>query len=327
VAASIKAEVDGTPGTNDMPGRLVFSTTADGASSPSERMRIDSAGSVGIGETAQPYEKLLVSGIAPSSAANSRMVVVRGTIPSTTTSLVNSFRSSPNTQAASFTLDNLTHFAADQGTFGAGSAVTNQYGFTVATSLTGATNNYGFYSNIASGTGRWNFYAAGTAANYFGGLVDISGASAGQIKFPATQNASADANTLDDYEEGAFTPAATFGGNAVGMTFSVQLGGYTKIGRVVTYALHLVFSAKGSSTGTFSITGLPFTSSASFVSSCSVRMSGVTSGVGDTFIQGSMGAGVTAVQLSKIVAGAATNLTDADIAVTSAITLSGTYVI
>jgi hypothetical protein len=44
-AASILAVVDGTPGTNDMPGRLVFSTTADGASSPTERMRITNSGS------------------------------------------------------------------------------------------------------------------------------------------------------------------------------------------------------------------------------------------------------------------------------------------
>ena len=51
-AASITANVDGTPGTNDMPGRIVFNTTADGASSPTERMRIDSAGNVGIGKTA-----------------------------------------------------------------------------------------------------------------------------------------------------------------------------------------------------------------------------------------------------------------------------------
>ena len=49
--AQIAAAVDGTPGTNDMPGRLVFSTTADGAATPTERMRITSAGNVGIGVT------------------------------------------------------------------------------------------------------------------------------------------------------------------------------------------------------------------------------------------------------------------------------------
>ncbi len=49
--AKIEGQVAGTPGTNDMPGRLVFSTTADGASSPTERMRIDSAGRVGMGTT------------------------------------------------------------------------------------------------------------------------------------------------------------------------------------------------------------------------------------------------------------------------------------
>lgn len=49
--AQIAAEVDGTPGTSDMPGRLVFSTTTDGASTATERMRIDSLGNVGIGVT------------------------------------------------------------------------------------------------------------------------------------------------------------------------------------------------------------------------------------------------------------------------------------
>jgi hypothetical protein len=43
-AAVITGEVDGTPGANDMPGRLTFSTTADGAASPTERLRITSAG-------------------------------------------------------------------------------------------------------------------------------------------------------------------------------------------------------------------------------------------------------------------------------------------
>ena len=48
---SIKGQVDGTPGANDMPGRLVFLTTADGANSATERMRIDSAGNVLVGKT------------------------------------------------------------------------------------------------------------------------------------------------------------------------------------------------------------------------------------------------------------------------------------
>jgi len=65
-AASISAQVDGTPGTNDMPGRLVFSTTADGAASPTERLRITSAGLVGLG-TSSPSSNLHVS--AASSTA------------------------------------------------------------------------------------------------------------------------------------------------------------------------------------------------------------------------------------------------------------------
>ena len=50
-AATIACFVDGTPGANDMPGRLVFSTTADGAASPTERMRIKSTGIVNIANT------------------------------------------------------------------------------------------------------------------------------------------------------------------------------------------------------------------------------------------------------------------------------------
>jgi len=47
--AEIYAQVDGSPGSNDMPGRLVFKTTADGAASPTERLRIASTGQVGLG--------------------------------------------------------------------------------------------------------------------------------------------------------------------------------------------------------------------------------------------------------------------------------------
>lgn len=57
--ARIFGEVDGTPGTNDMPGRLTFYTTADGGNTQFERMRIDNAGVITLGTTsATPTHKL-----------------------------------------------------------------------------------------------------------------------------------------------------------------------------------------------------------------------------------------------------------------------------
>jgi hypothetical protein len=62
-AATVAGEVDGTPGSNDMPGRLVFSTTSDNAGSPTERMRIDSSGRVGIGSTGPQAQLDVVSSL------------------------------------------------------------------------------------------------------------------------------------------------------------------------------------------------------------------------------------------------------------------------
>lgn len=76
---------------------------------------------------------------------------------------------------------------------------------------------------------------SGTAALIGGtnnGLLDISGAAGGQIKFPATQNASADANTLDDYEEGTFTGTLT--GVSGSVTGTIR---YVKTGGMVTIAI------------------------------------------------------------------------------------------
>ena len=171
-AARLDAVVDGTPGTNDMPGRLVFSTTADGASSPTERMRINNAGNVGIGNAGNVAENLRI-GKNITGGTSAFGVNVQANIQSDVTSGAYLYYTYPTTQATTFTLGGLRHFSADQGAFGAGSTVTTQYGFEARSSLTGATNNYGFYSNIASGTGRWNFYAAGTADNYFAGSVGV----------------------------------------------------------------------------------------------------------------------------------------------------------
>lgn len=172
-AAAISAAVDGTPGTGDMPGRLVFSTTADGASVPTERMRISNAGNVGIGTTGNSFQTLVVGrNITGGTFATS--ILASGTVQSDVVNRAAYFQSNPSTAAASFTLANLQHFYANQGTFGAGSTVSTQFGFLAENSLIGATNNYGFYGNIAAGTGRWNFYAAGTAANYFAGATTFN---------------------------------------------------------------------------------------------------------------------------------------------------------
>ena len=73
-------------------------------------------------------------------------------------------------------------------------------------------------------------------------------------------NADTDAvNALDDYEEGAFTPTIKFGSNSSGMTFATgPFAKYTKIGRQVFIRISFRFNNKGTSTGDFAITGLPF---------------------------------------------------------------------
>ena len=92
-------------------------------------------------------------------------------------------------------------------------------------------------------------------------ITALAAAIAG-IGFPATQSPSADANTLDDYEEGTFTPTLSFStpGN-LAVTYAIQKGRYTKIGRLVHYQINLQTSAFTHSTasGNLEISGLPFT--------------------------------------------------------------------
>jgi len=171
-AAQIIGEVDGTPGTNDMPGRLVFGTTADGASTTTERMRIDSAGNVGIGGGATAGITLDITK-AQTGATTAFTVSARINPDSTVTSAGYGFATYAINAVGANTPD-IFHYYANQGTY-SGTAPTQQYGFVAASTLTGATNNYGFYSDIASGTGRWNFYANGTAKNVFAGQTSIGG--------------------------------------------------------------------------------------------------------------------------------------------------------
>ena len=85
------------------------------------------------------------------------------------------------------------------------------------------------------------------------------------VKFPATQVASADANTLDDYEEGTWTPVIAGSTTAGTASYSLQTASYTKVGRLV-FIYGIVGWSSGTGTGNLKITGLPFsTANGSFI--------------------------------------------------------------
>jgi hypothetical protein len=105
--------------------------------------------------------------------------------------------------------------------------------------------------------------ASGTMATLttpsFATTIGVGGATASAsgsgITFPATQSDSSNVNTLDDYEEGTWTP--TLGGTA---TYTLQHGNYTKVGNLVTVRGHITVNVIGTGS-TYQISGLPFNSS------------------------------------------------------------------
>lgn len=99
------------------------------------------------------------------------------------------------------------------------------------------------------------------------------------ITFPATQSASSDANTLDDYEEGTWTP--TVGGTSTLGTasYATQTGIYTKIGRIVHVSCWVNWSS-ATGTGALRIFGLPFTGNSNAYQG--MTMSGVGAITGNT---------------------------------------------
>jgi hypothetical protein len=105
----------------------------------------------------------------------------------------------------------------------------------------------------------------------FSGIPVLSG---GGIRFPATQVASSDANTLDDYEEATFTPVVQGSTVAGSATYSAQSGRFTKIGNVVLFNYYVAYSGH-TGTGNLLLTGLPFTAGADPVA-VSVWMSTLT---------------------------------------------------
>lgn len=84
------------------------------------------------------------------------------------------------------------------------------------------------------------------------------------LQFPATQVSSSDANVLDDYEEGTWTPVIGGSGGVSGQSYSTQLGTYVKVGRKVTVNFYAALSNKGTITGDVKIQGFPFTNEGTY---------------------------------------------------------------
>ena len=163
---------------------------------------------------------------------------------------------------------------------------------------------------VSEGSGNWREAAYFPAA---GPTLTGQG-----ITFPATQVASSDVNTLDDYEEGTWTPAV--GGNA---TYTLQTGNYTKIGRCVTARITLTINVLGTGSASV-ISGLPFTATGSAGSYFTGALFWSGAAANYVALVGVVEGGTATIQLFG--ATAAANALSAASALGNAATVAGTVV-
>ena len=140
VGANIEAQVDGTPGSNDMPTRLVFATTADGASSPTERLRITAAGLVGINETPTISQFQVKSAQLGGTSGDTQEVLrlYSPDVTNTTSYRFTNYRTSNGTSHVTSEMRFRRHVdATDMGFFGLGDGYVNfGYGTTEKARIT-----------------------------------------------------------------------------------------------------------------------------------------------------------------------------------------------
>ena len=142
-------------------------------------------------------------------------------------------------------------------------------------------NNAGAFGGISGVTTDGTRMTASTTIGVGAATPSTSGAG---ITFPATQTASSDANTLDDYEEGTWTPTD---GSSAGLSFTSAEATYTKIGRFAFFEFQVVYPSTASGVDT-RINGFPFNNVDNYEGKPGVCIvSGFTSG----FIQQKQGQG------------------------------------
>jgi uncharacterized protein YaiE (UPF0345 family) len=225
---------------NNATGNLTFSTSA------TERARISSDGTFRVkgAGTAGSTDAFQVSGSAPASAAS---INSSGNLLVGTTSALASSSGRGN-----ITVNGSTDAIL---AFGIGAA-TAGYIYQGASSLIINTQGAKPITFESSGVERGRFSATGALVLQSG---DTTANGIG-ITFPATQSASSNANTLDDYEEGTWTPTCVAGSQTA--TYTVRAGTYTRIGNIVRAECAIIISTvSGTINGNTTIQGLPFSTS------------------------------------------------------------------
>ena len=151
----------------------------------------------------------------------------------------------------------------------------------------GTTLNVAGASTLAAITGTFNgtvgattpstgaFTTVTTTTSVAVGGSTLSGSGSG-VQFPATQSASTDVNTLDDYEEGTWTPTIIGTTTAGTATYAYQLGYYTKVGRMVQITGYVEWSAGNGAGAGMRMNGLPFTANANADAPISCQPSNIT---------------------------------------------------
>lgn len=131
-------------------------------------------------------------------------------------------------------------------------------------SITAFNNITGYTASGATGTTSTNlvFSAIPTFGTTIGVGNATAAASGAGISFPASQSASTDVNTLDDYKEGTFTPSVSATSGSI-TSFGTLSGKYTKIGNQVTVVLSLPITNNGTGAGSLKVSNMPYTCGAS----------------------------------------------------------------
>jgi hypothetical protein len=190
----------------------------------------------------------------------------------------------------------------------------------------GGTNTQFQYNNSSAFAGAANlvYNANGPIVSSLGVGSTTPSASGAGIAFPATQSASTDVNTLDDYEEGTFTPTITFGGGSTGITYSTQTGSYTKIGNKVFYFVYIILTSKGSSTGNASMTNMPFTATGSTAYVPAASWLGSMASLSSNLMIRSV-TGTTTLDMYQIVSSNYSSLTDANFTNSTLLQVAGFF--